>query len=160
MYSISPGSQMAAFWLLVLTEQDLWSMLQRSVCLQFWSLKKKCSLFTLDYPVRILWRGVRVGGGKNKEMDGVTKRSWRRGLRDCCHRRLRIGLEKGLFKSIQESIMLFCRDAEEKITSWPSVEETFVLQRLWIAPHNSRGVSASLYWPSDLTQLTHPGFAV
>lgn len=61
--------------------------------------------------------GVRVGGGKNKEMDGVTKRSWRRRLRDCCHRRLRIGLEKGLFKSIQESIMLFCRDAEEKITS-------------------------------------------
>lgn len=79
--------------------------------------EKKCSLFTLDCPVRILWRGERVGGGKNKEMDGVTKRSWRRGLRDCCHRRLRIGLEKGLFKSIQESIMLFCGDAEEKITS-------------------------------------------
>lgn len=55
-----------------------------------------------------------VGAGEmSREMDGVTKRSWRRGLRDCCHRRLRIRLEKVLFKSIQESIMLFCRDAEE-----------------------------------------------
>ena len=82
-----------------------WVSLERCVCLQFWSEKRMYSSVTLEYSVRPPEKSV-------KEMDEVTRQILlKRGLGIAITEGLRIRSEILLFKFIQESIMLFCRDA-------------------------------------------------
>lgn len=83
----------------------MWVSLERCVCLQFWSEKRMYSSVTLEY-------SVRPPGKSLKEMDEVTRQiPVKRGLGIAITEGLRIRSEILLFKFIQESIMLFCRNA-------------------------------------------------